>query len=391
MNLTPIPDSNILIASDKKSNATLVKNLLKDDFANIFTTTNPDQATADFDRHRPSVLLLVFDTLEQSQSFYLGMFRNGGMVQLHPHHTIVFSSKNEVKRAYKLCREGIFDDYILFWPVNEDTPRLSMSVHLALRELAATTANTPTTADFAAQARRLATSENILTAQITQGGARIDSLEQDVTQASNLASSAFENFSQRLIQGDLREAIRADNVEELQHQLGHLKRDTIEAPLQALAKSVHPLKQWTSEFCRASAPHIESVRTLNALASTIRPLLLVVDDDPLQHKIIDSILKEENYRLLFASNSSETFNILRKKQPDLILMDVMMPDIDGVEMVRRIRIVPHLDETPILMITGKSQKDVIIKSLEAGAKDIIVKPFVRDTLLGKIKHTLMNR
>jgi CheY-like chemotaxis protein len=292
---------------------------------------------------------------------------------------------------YKLCREGIFDDYILFWPVNEDTPRLSMSVHLALRELAATTANTPTTANFAAQARRLATSENILTAQITQGGARIDSLEQDVTQASNLASSAFDNFSQRLIQGDLREAIRADNVEELQHQLGHLKRDTIEAPLQALAKSVHPLKQWTSEFRKASAPHLESVRTLSALASTIRPMLLVVDDDPLQHKIIDSILKEENYRLLFASNSSETFNILRKKQPDLILMDVMMPDIDGVEMVRRIRIVPHLDETPILMITGRSQKDVILKSLEAGAKDIIVKPFVRDTLLGKIKHTLMNR
>ena len=390
MNRSLTSNASILVASDNKSDADVVQRLLSTDYPNTITTIDPDQASADFDQHRPEVLVLVFKELEKSQRYYLGLYRQGCAVQLQPHRTIVLCGKDEIHHAYKLCREGIFDDYTLFWPMTIDSSRLPMSVFLALREQASLRVSTPTAADFAAQVRRIATLEKILTDQLAQGDNRIDAIGQAVTYATNHAASALENFSQRLIQGNLEDIVAVKSADKLQRELGQLKRDAIEAPLHTLTRSVNPLKQWTNEFREANNTHLESLRTLNSLANTIQPSLLIVDDDEFQHKIINSILKEESYNLMFAAKGSEVFNIVRNSRPDLILMDIMLPDINGVEIVKQIKAVSRLAKIPIIMITGESKKNFIMASLEAGAKDIIVKPFVRDILLEKIKYSLDN-
>jgi DNA-binding response OmpR family regulator len=80
--------------------------------------------------------------------------------------------------------------------------------------------------------------------------------------------------------------------------------------------------------------------------------------------------------------------MLKRAHPDLILMDLMLPDLDGVEVTRRIRSMPGLGSVPIVMITGKSDKDNVINSLRAGAADFVVKPFDRAILLGKVRQFL---
>ena len=120
-------DTGILVASDKTEDAALVKKLLDTEFGKVCTSTDPDQTAADFDRNRPDVLVLAFDSIEKSERHNLGLYRHSATIHVQPHRTIVLCGKEEVQRAFRLCREGIFDDYVLFWPMTHDAPRLPMS------------------------------------------------------------------------------------------------------------------------------------------------------------------------------------------------------------------------------------------------------------------------
>jgi CheY-like chemotaxis protein len=376
----------ILVSSNNISDASLVKRLLESEFEHVFTSTDPHQATADFDRHRPDVLVLAFNSLEKSEHHYLGLYRQGGAVLLHPHRTIVLCGKDEVERAYQLCLDGTFDDYILFWAMTSDAPRLRISVHLALRELTALAA--PTTAEFVTQARRLETLEGLLNEQMARSEGHVNAIGQTVAQAGVDAGAAFDAFSKRLADGELPDVVEIKNAEGLRREMTHLKHDTIDAASSAMEKSVQPLKQWAGELREAAAPHFESIRALNVLANSAQQTVLVVDDDVFLHKIIGAALRDENYKLLFAASGTEAMGILRKTCPDLILMDVMMPDMNGLEVMRKIKTYSRFIDVPVLMITGKSEKDVVIESRKAGAIGFIVKPFTRELLLAKVKDAL---
>ena len=100
------------------------------------------------------------------------------------------------------------------------------------------------------------------------------------------------------------------------------------------------------------------------------------------------MLAAENYRLVFAGGGVEALNILRKMQPDLILMDIMMPDMDGIETTRRLKTMPQFAKVPVIMVTGKSEGAAVRDSIKAGAANFIVKPLDRVTLLAKVARAL---
>lgn len=109
-----------------------------------------------------------------------------------------------------------------------------------------------------------------------------------------------------------------------------------------------------------------------------------MDDDEFQHKIISKMLVDENYKLVFATAGDEALRVMRKTRPDLILMDFMMPGMHGLEVLRQIKTVLRLANIPIIMMTGKGEKNIVAESLKAGAVDFMVKPVGRDTLLAKM-------
>ena len=387
--ITPGPSAaTILIAADNATDAALVKHILDAEFGKVFTSTHPDKTVDDFDRQRPDVLVLAFNALEKSEHCYLRLFRLSAAVHLHPHRTVILSNKDELRRAYTLCLDGLFDDYILFWPMVHDALRLPMSVHLALRELAVLRDGGPTPADFAAQARRLSVLEALLDQQMAQGVQHIEKAGHAVEQAERGIGAAMDEFSRRLTQGELPEVVEDRNANGLAREIARLKEGEVQRHLHAVAESVQPLTQWANEFQQTCAPHLESGRSLTAMAERVRPTVLVVDDDEFQHKIVSKMLEDGNYHLVFAAGGVEALSILRKTRPDLILMDVMMPDMDGLEVMRQMKTVPRLADIPVIMITGKGEKNIVTESLKAGATDFMVKPFARDTLLGKVAKVL---
>ncbi len=120
--------------------------------------------------------------------------------------------------------------------------------------------------------------------------------------------------------------------------------------------------------------------------------LLIVDDDEHGREALGMLLSREKYQLAFAANGEEALRIAEEIMPDLILLDLMMPEMDGFEVCKRMRVHPQLAEVPIIILTAISDRQVRLSGIEAGADDFITKPFDKLELLARVRTiTRLNR
>jgi two-component system sensor histidine kinase/response regulator len=116
--------------------------------------------------------------------------------------------------------------------------------------------------------------------------------------------------------------------------------------------------------------------------------ILIVDDVPKNIQLLGSILKEENYELEFATSGKEALEWLDSKPFDLVLLDIMMPEMDGFEVCRRIKENPATRDISVIFLTAKADFQSIIQGFEIGAVDYITKPYNRKELLMRVKTHL---
>ncbi|MDJ1179026.1 response regulator [Roseofilum sp. BLCC_M91] len=114
-------------------------------------------------------------------------------------------------------------------------------------------------------------------------------------------------------------------------------------------------------------------------------LILIVDDNPTNIKVLFSFLKESGFKVLVAKDGESTLEKLQEITPDLILLDVMMPGIDGFETCRRIKGSPETQDIPVIFMTALSDTVDKVKGLKIGAVDYITKPFQQDEVLARMK------
>jgi PAS domain S-box-containing protein len=120
--------------------------------------------------------------------------------------------------------------------------------------------------------------------------------------------------------------------------------------------------------------------------------ILIVDDERAGRETLAALLLTQHYQLHFAVNGAEALRQVAEIQPDLVLLDVMMPGIDGFEVCRRIRADPLLGEVPIILLTALDDRESRLRGLEAGADDFVSKPFDRVELRARVKTiTRLNR
>lgn len=295
-----LASGRILVASHSVADAHLVKQILDKDYHDVVaaTATAADDAVDTWKRERPAVLVLAFNALDDAQRYYLAVCRHSQLASQQLHRTVLLCGQSDVL-AYALCRDQLFDDYVVFWPASLDVLRLPMAVHVALRE--ARGAQRP------------------LPAQLEQ----------------LTASPSFSQLDRRPVPDD----------------------------------------------------HVQPRSPADRGGATV----LVVDDDSIQRELVANVLAATNYRLMFAAGGADALLMLADSPVDLILMDVMMPGMDGAVTTRRLRAVPRLVDIPVIMMTGTSKSDIVFQSISAGATDFVVKPIDRATLLEKVATALGTR
>jgi len=114
-------------------------------------------------------------------------------------------------------------------------------------------------------------------------------------------------------------------------------------------------------------------------------LILVVDDEERMSRFIRLNLEHDGFQVVEANRGMKAINLIRERIPDLVLLDVMMPDLDGFEVLQLIR---ESYQVPVIMLTAKGEEDDKVKGLELGADDYVTKPFSPRELVSRVKAVL---
>jgi two-component system phosphate regulon response regulator PhoB len=150
--------------------------------------------------------------------------------------------------------------------------------------------------------------------------------------------------------------------------------------IQRIMNTLNPV-----ESCvRSAAPE----KTRQAGTGNPRARLLVVEDDLDISSLLLYTLDNANFDTVAAPDCKTAWEILLEKPPELVLLDWMLPDMSGIELLQRIRREPALENVPVIMLTARSEESDRVRGLETGADDYIVKPFSPRELCARIKNRL---
>ncbi len=322
-------ETRVLVASDNADDARQIQRQLIVDFAHVHLSTDADRCLEDFERYAPDVLVLAFDGLDKAQRYYLGLYRLGAALQQHPHRTVILCSKDEVQAVFELCKKAYFDDYVLYWPYSHDGPRLAMSVWIACREMSTPRPGVPQPAELYAHARHVGELDRLIGREVEAAG------QQGPAGAGGAAVDA-----------------------------------------------------WARRLKGVIEPALAGTRMLAAQIRRIRPVVMVVEDDEFARTLVGRALDPLAWDATFAVDGATALAHLRRQRPDVILMDIHLPGLDGVALTQRLKASPHLAGIPIVMMTGDASKAALVSSMEAGAADFVVKPFTRESLTNKLVSVL---
>lgn len=191
-----------------------------------------------------------------------------------------------------------------------------------------------------------------------------------------------------LIAGEnLRKAIEADSNGEITVSIG-LAASTgniQNGPGKVFQEAFSALKQAKSNG-KNRIFHHKQVDT--QVSSSNQPTILIVDDDPLNQKLLNGLLKPLGYSILFASSGVQALECLGGAEIDLILLDIMMPDMDGFEVCRTIKGCEETRQIPVVLITALDDVETKVRGIEAGADDFITKPPHKAELIARVKSLL---
>lgn len=116
--------------------------------------------------------------------------------------------------------------------------------------------------------------------------------------------------------------------------------------------------------------------------------ILVIEDEPTLFKLMDRKLKKAGYVTVWAKDGEEALELLKKEKPDLVLADVMIPYINGLDVLKQAKEDPDTCDIPFILLSAKSQDADILAGLELGSEDYITKPFNPDEVLIKVQRIL---
>ena len=429
----------ILIATDVSADAAQIVRLLEDQFEQLETSTVEARFVADFERVMPDVVVLAFTSLERAERYSLGLYRHSAIVHTLPHRSIVLCDKDNVHRAFELCRKEYFDDYVMYWPLVHDTPRLAMSILIAGRSLQRQRDAAPAR-EVAAHARSVSRLESVIDDRIAVGREHAEALNRALqaveaevaikpaSPAGSPPTTVIVRATPPAAPAEQVDHVAPDSVAAETFDLdlnldgppSGLDRQTLITPpghanppapapgplaaptipphhdvirevrlrVDDAQKRVVPLTEWISGLKHDVKPQLDAARRLGELTGNTPRMILVVDDDSFQCKLLERLLGNAGYETIVAHSGAEALALLGRQHPDLILMDVALPDLNGVEITQRLKANPGTAAIPIMMITGHSERQVLTASLKAGAVDFLVKPFDREVLLQKITHHL---
>ena len=121
------------------------------------------------------------------------------------------------------------------------------------------------------------------------------------------------------------------------------------------------------------------------------PTVLIEDDDPVSAHLLRHCMTSAGFRVVCASEGREALALMEAETPELVILDVMMPVMDGIEVLRRAKADERLSTIPVIVVTSREQDSDILEAIKLGATDYLVKPFMPTELLSRVARIVAER
>ncbi len=386
--LTKKPNTKILVVTDSREELDKLLQLLNPEFGNILNADNASAGTVLFKKYHPSLLVLAFGNVSRAERFYLSLYDLDPRIYAAPHKTLLLCRGSESEQAYKLCKDGIINDYVADRPLF-DPFRLRLSVSQALKH------NTNEQNLFWL---------NRHVEKINSGMHEFNRFIKDhVFSGKDIQEESVKTFKQYTSKltddlGQLEKNLMKESGinknslgtesenQYLSEQIDQFRHKSIEAGSIAVRQAMNQSDQLMKKLDKGLQEYSEKVGPDPADKSITEVLL--VDDDDMYREIVITMLKSESIHVHAVGDGHSALRYLMVAKPDIILLDYVMPDYDGLEVLKDLKSNPATNNIPVIMLTGDSSREIVGESIQAGAAKFLVKPCSRSKILSKIKEVL---
>lgn len=384
--MTPATASKrILLVGDSPDVVEETRALIKDVDARV-TVAEPARIVAAFDEAEPQILLLAFMEISEAEGCYLDLYRSAKKIQTTLHNSLLVCKAKDAETAYRLRMRKLFDDYVVIRPLH-DPFRLSISIRnlLAAQE----------SGEASAELRQLMAS--IRSSASAMDGLVRESLREGATIRARLVES-----------GETLKARMRENLQALAGQMAapefagvvsvndqaalgeRLSRFAEEKLAGEVASQLQPAEAALTDLLKRSAADYTATAEANAGVSAwldaVKPQVLVVDDDAFYLTVLTRMLAGEGFEIVTATDPLEGLNLAVRLRPAAIMVDFEMPGMTGLDFIARVRSAPRLAGTPVLMLTGHAERELVQKAIAAGVSGYLIKPGNKETLLKKLRQ-----
>jgi len=379
-----------------------------------------DGTTEYIHQTEPAVILFALSSIEKCVEYYKFLVDESELE--HIHYSILLCNNKESSLAFRCCMKGLFDNYFVFQPLYERL-RLLMIVQSGLTE---------TQADSQIQTDSEELSEKIdeeLSALIDEGSKCKQNLLKKISQSREdiskvPTSDLIKDIKDLSSPQELLNNINQDHVHPLLHLLEEDVRTSLDKIItqllvqQGSIKESLPLKKQKN---KGLITHIPSIKKRNnnleveaddlisdelfseklpdteplsikdnkpKKEDTFTHSILVVEDNKLYRDMISNVLSKESYRVDEAEDGLCALNKIKDNRYDLILMDLFMPNLDGLNATKKIRQLSKGIDTPVIALTGNKNKELVKKWANYGLKGYIIKPSTKTEILSVVKKNL---
>jgi CheY-like chemotaxis protein len=381
-------ERQILIVSDDAEEVRVVRELLQRDFSNLMSADSEEAGLHLFQEKLPAVLILVFQEMVKSERFYLMLYRQCETIREIPHQTLLLCKSNESEAAFSLCRNKTFDDYLINRPMH-DPYRLRLAVHQALLRQSGHTASASVHRQLSHIGSDLRHLDTFVSKALEGGQAHhTESINAFREFASRLTRELdqFERHVNNAARGGAAKAIESSG---LRKQFDELRRDHVEPAARQVEVKLHDAQQWAKQFDQDYREHVVKVTSHDFPPAP--PEVMLVDDDEIYREMLGCMLEEAGLRLTLADSGETALDEMRKRRPDIVLLDYNMPVLDGAETLERMKADPVLREIPVIMLSSTCTREIMLEVSRSGAASFIVKPSNRPTILARINSLLSNQ
>ena len=339
-----------------------------------------------FKQNEPHVLLLSFRTLELAKDYYLSLLQDNEAIE---HQLILLCTASETELAIQFSVANLVSDYCVIQPFS-DPGRLYMCVQHALNRWEIRRKYDMLNQELSETETHLKITTNSIHEMLDSNPELQRKSVQALEELTKGIDKRLDDFEQKMLSPEFSDMVQVIDSKKLSQRFSELKNQVLQQELEGFEEKLSNLNHSLLRELKVymGEPALLEKQTVSEVSEEYIPSsasILIIDDEAEVAEELEVIFKSEKYVVNHARTMQEAMHQALKERPDLILVNVLMPKVNGIELTLQFKKRFQLRDIPIIMMSEYSSKKVVHLSFHAGASDFIVMPISHNVLLEKIQ------